>query len=388
MKIPLYYNYRNLLARKLTTTFTVAGIALVVFVFCAVLMLSAGLKKTLVATGSDDNAIIIRKASQNELSSYITRDQIPIIESQPEIALGEDGKPMSAGELYVLISLKKSKTGDAGNVVVRGVGPASIKLRSNVKLIAGRMFTEGLPEVIVGKSIAERFEGAELGGSFRFASQNWRVVGIFEANRSGFESEVWGDINQMLASFNRPVFSSMTVKLSDPKQFQEFKKRLESDPRLSVDVKREKEYYADQSYAMSTFISILGMVISVIFSFGAIIGAMITMYATVSNRSSEIGTLRALGFRRRSILAAFLTESVMLCLIGGALGILVASILTQVTISTTNWDTFSELAFGFAVTPEIVVYSLIFALVMGIVGGFLPSVRAARMNILAALRAE
>ena len=388
LRVPLYYNYRNLVARKLTTTLTVAGIALVVFVFCAVLMLAAGLKKTLVATGSDDNAIIIRKASQNELSSYITRDQIPIIESQPEIAPGEDGKPLAAGELYVLISLKKSRTGEAGNVIVRGVGPASIKLRSNVKIISGRMFTEGLPEVLVGKSTAERFAGAELGGTIKFARQSWRVVGIFEANRSGFESEVWGDINQMLAGFNRPVFSSMTVKLANPQQFQTLKQRLEKDPRLSVDVKKEKVYYADQSYFLSMFIQILGIVISVIFSFWAIIGAMIPMYATVANRSAEIGTLRALGFRRRNILVSFLTESILLSLAGGVLGIVTSSFLNFLTFSTTNWDTFSELAFNFSLSPQIVAYSLIFALVMGVIGGFLPSVRAARMNIVNALRAS
>src|SRR5574341_66309 len=186
----------------------------------------------------------------------------------------------------------------------------------------------------------------------------------------------------MLAAFNRPVVSSMTLKLTDPTQFPALKERLEKDPRLTVDVKREKEYYADQSYAMSTFINILGVVISVIFSFGAIIGAMITMYASVSHRSSEIGTLRALGFRRRNILSSFLVESILLTLAGGVLGIVGASFLNFLTFSTTNWDTFSELAFQFTITPEIVLFSMIFALVMGIVGGFLPSVRAARMNIL------
>ncbi len=388
LKIPFYYNYRNLLARKLTTLLTVAGIALVVFVFCAVLMLAKGIKKTLVATGSNENATVIRKASLTEMMSYITRDQMSIIESQPEIAQDETGKPLVAGELYVIISLNKIKSGDAANVVVRGVAPASMQVHSGVKLIEGKMFSEGLPELIAGKSVAQGFQGAQLGGTIRFAKQNWQVVGIFEAGKSAFESEVWGDVNQMLAAFNRPVVSSMTLKLTDPSRFPALKEKLEKDPRLTVDVKREKEYYADQSYAMTTFINILGVVISVIFSFGAIIGAMITMYASVANRSSEIGTLRALGFRRRNILSSFLVESILLSLAGGVLGILTASFLNFLTFSTTNWDTFSELAFGFAVTPQIVVNSLIFALVMGIVGGFLPSVRAARMNILAALRAE
>lgn len=387
MKIPFFYSYRNLFARRLTTGFTVLGLALVVFVFCAVLMLAYGLKKTLVATGSDDNAIIIRKASQTEMQSYITRDQVAVIESQPEITRGADGKPLVAGELYVLISLNKRKGGDAANVVVRGVGPKSKLIHANVKLIAGRMFTEGLPEVMVGKAAAERFRGAELGGTVRFGKEDWRVVGVFAANRSGFESEVWGDVNQMLAAFNRPVVSSMTLKLADPHLFPELKKRLEGDPRLSVDVKQEKEYYADQSRATGLFIQILGIVISVIFSLGAIIGAMITMYATVASRSAEIGTLRALGFRRRNILSAFLVEALLLSLAGGVVGLFAASLLSLVTVSTTNWDTFSELAFSFALSPSIFGLALVFSLVMGVVGGFLPAVRAARMNIVNALRA-
>lgn len=388
MKIPIYYNYRNLLARKLTTGLTVLGIGLVVFVFSGVLMLASGIKKTLVATGSADNATVIRKASLTEMMSYITRDQVSIIESQPEIARGPDGKPLVAGELYVLISLNKIKNGDAANVVLRGVGPASMLVHSGVKLIEGRMFTEGLPELIVGKSIAQGFQGAQLGGSIRFAKQNWQVVGIFEAGKSAFESEVWGDVNQMLAAFNRPVVSSMTLKLADPSKFTALKERLEKDPRLSVDVKREKEYYADQSYAMTSFIKRLGVVISVIFSFGAVIGAMITMYANIATRAREIGTLRALGFKRRNILSSFLVESILLSFAGGVVGVIFASFLSTMTISTTNWDTFSELAFGFAVTPQIVAYSLIFAVVMGVVGGFLPAVRAARMNIVNALRAS
>jgi ABC-type antimicrobial peptide transport system permease subunit len=388
MKIPLYYSYRNLFARRLTTGLTVLGIGLVVFVFCAVLMMGNGIKQAMVASGSDDNAILIRKASQNEMNSYIVRDQVGIIESQTEIARGADGKPLVAGELYVVISLEKRDGSGSVNVVTRGVKPVSMAVRSNIKLVAGRMFTEGLTEVIVGSQAAERFKGAELGGTLKFGQREWRVVGVFEADRSAFESEVWGDVNQMLPAFDRPVISSMTLKLADPSKFFDLKKRLEGDPRLTVDVKREKEYYADQSYATSTFINVLGLIISIIFSFGAVIGAMITMYASVAGRSSEIGTLRALGFQRRSILSAFLIESVLLSLTGGTLGILGASLLSFVTVSTTNWDTFSELAFGFAFSMAIVGSALIFSVLMGFFGGFLPAVRAARLNIINALRSE
>ncbi len=388
MKIPLYYSYRNLFARRLTTGLTVLGIGLVVFVFCAVLMMGNGIKQAMVASGYDDNAIVIRKASQNEMNSYIVRDQAGVLESQMEIARGSDGKPLVAGELYVVVSLEKRDGSGSVNVVVRGVKPVSLAIRPNVKLVAGRMFTEGLSEIIVGKQTAERYKGAELGGALKFGQREWRVVGVFEAGRSAFESEVWGDVNQMMAAFDRPVVSSMTLKLADPSKFSDLKKRLEADPRLTVDVKREKEYYADQSYATSTFINILGMVISVIFSFGAVIGAMITMYASVANRSAEIGTLRALGFQRRSILAAFLVESVLLSLVGGLVGLAAASLLSFVTVSTTNWDTFSELAFGFALSSAIVGSALVFSVLMGFFGGFLPAVRAARMNIIHALRSE
>jgi ABC-type antimicrobial peptide transport system permease subunit len=388
MKIPLYYSYRNLFARRLTTGLTVLGIGLVVFVFCAVLMMENGIKKAMVASGSDDNVVIIRKASQNEMSSYIVREQAGILESQMEIARGADGKPLAAGELYVVISLEKRNGSGSVNVVTRGVKPVSLAVRANIKLTAGRMFTDGLTEVIVGKQAAERFKGAELGGTLKFGRREWRVVGVFEAERSAFESEVWGDVNQMMPAFDRPVVSSMTLKLSDPSKFSDFKKRLEADPRLTVDVKREKEYYADQSFATTTFINVLGLIISIIFSFGAIIGAMITMYASVANRSSEIGTLRALGFQRRSILAAFLVESLLLALVGGAVGILGASLLSFVTVSTTNWDTFSELAFGFAFSMAVVGSALIFSVLMGFFGGFLPAVRAARLNIINALRSE
>lgn len=388
MKIPLYYSYRNLFARRLTTGLTVLGIGLVVFVFCAVLMMANGIKTAMVASGSDDNAIVLRKASQNEMNSYIVRDQMGVIESQMEIGRGADGKSLAAGELYVVISMEKRDGSGSVNVVTRGVKPVSLAVRPNVKLVAGRMFSEGLTEVIVGKQAAERFKGAELGGTLRFGQRDWRVVGVFEADRSAFESEVWGDVNQMMAAFDRPVVSSLTLKLSDPSKFSDFKKRLEADPRLTVDVKREKEYYADQSFATTTFINALGLVISIIFSFGAIIGAMITMYASVAGRSSEIGTLRALGFRRRSILSAFLVESVLLSLTGGVIGVIGASFLSFLTVSTTNWDTFSELAFGFALSTVIVGSALLFSVLMGFFGGFLPAVQAARLNIINALRSE
>ncbi len=385
--IPIGYSIRSLFSRKITTTLTVLGIGLVVFVFAAEMMLSSGLKKTLVATGSDNNVVVIRKASQTELTSIIMREQAEIVSAEPEIALAGDGSPLIAKEIYVLINLNKRAGSGNGNVVVRGVGQKSMELRPQVKLIQGRMWTAGLSEIIAGKSMAERFEGCGIGETVRFGGRDWTVVGIFDAGATAFNSELWGDIDQMMSAFDRPVYSSLTFRIKDPSMFEAMKSRLEADPRLPMELKREKTYYAEQSRAMSSFIGIMGTVISIVFSLGAIVGAMITMYAAVANRTKEIGTMRSLGFSRFSILRAFLFESVLIALLGAVLGLLAASLLGFVQISTTNWDTFSELAFSFSITPQIIISSLIFAVIMGLLGGFLPAVRASRLKIVESLRA-
>lgn len=388
MSLLLAYSYRNILTRKLTSLLTILGIALVVFVFCAVLMLSNGLNKTLVDTGYDDNIIVIRRASQTEVQSIIYRDVANIIKADPAIQIQEDGSPMLTNEILVLITQPKRGSSEPGNVPVRGVTEVSMKLRPDMKIVRGRMWREGTSEIIAGAKVAETFQGCGLGETVRFGMRNWTVVGIFESNGSGFESELWGDVRQLMDAFERPVFSSLTMRLVSPGDFDAVKTRLENDPRLAVEVKQEKEYYAEQSKFTTIFINILGVVISVVLSLGAIVGAMITMYASVANRTVEIGTLRALGFSRFSILKAFLVESVLIALIGGALGILGANFLRFLEVSTTNWDTFAELAFSFKASPQIVVFAVVFAVVMGIVGGFLPAVRASRLRIIAALRAK
>lgn len=389
MKIPSSYSYRNLWTRRLTTGLTLLGVALVVFVFAAALMLSEGLRQTLVSTGVDENAIVIRRSSQAEVQSSITRDQANIIKTQPEVALNNEGKPQATSDAVVLISLPKLGTSEPTNVVVRGVSPEALDLRAQqVKLVAGRMYASGLQELIVGKSIQQRFQNCDIGGTLRMGGTDWKIVGIFDGGRTGFDSEIWGDAEVIMPAWRRSMFSAVTVRLKSPGDFDALKQRLENDPRMVVDVKREKQYYDEQSKFMSIFINVLGTVVTFIFSFGAMIGAMITMYAAVSNRTNEIGTLRALGFRRRSVLSAFLMESILLGLIGGLLGILLSSLLQFITISTTNWNTFSELAFSFKLSPPIVVQALIFAVIMGVVGGFLPSTRASRMKIVEALRTE
>ena len=386
--VPLSYTLRNLWTRKLTTLLTAGGMALVVFVFAAVQMLDTGLRQTLVATGQPDNIHVTRRAAGAEISSVIDRAQAAIVESQPEIAIGEDGQRLASKEVVILITLPKRDTGTATNVTTRGVGSAAFALRPQLRIIGGRMFRPGVSEVIVGASIAERFEGAALGSAMRFGGREWRVVGIFEAKGSAYDSEVWTDADQLQRAFRRNAWSVVVARIADPGALPEIRRRLENDPRLTLDVKAEREFFEDQSKALSNFISYLGLTLSVIFSVGAMIGAMITMYAAVANRTGEIGTLRALGFRRRSILLTFLAEALMLGVFGGIAGLMLASLMQFVHISTLNWQSFSELAFSFTLTPRIIITSMTFAVLMGVAGGFLPAVRASRLNIVDALRAN
>jgi len=387
MAIPYSYSFRNLWTRRLTTVLTASGMALVVFVFAATMMLAEGLQKTLVATGSYDNVVVIRKSANSEVQSAVERDQASIVESRPEVATGEAGQPLLDKELVVLINLTKRGTSKPANVVIRGVGPSGLSLRPQVRLIEGRMPRPGSAEVIAGKSIAERFQGGGIGETLRFGMRDWTVVGIFSAGTTGFNSEIWGDVDQLMQAFRRPVYSSVLFRLRDSSAFEGFKEQIESDPRLTLEAKRETRYYYDQSEAMAKFLRILGLSLTIIFSLGAVIGAMITMYAAVANRTTEIGTMRALGFGKGSILIAFILESLFLGMVGGGLGIFFASFMQVITISTMNWQTFSELAFSFTLTFEIVWKSFLFSLIMGLVGGVLPAIRAARMSIVDALRA-
>lgn len=387
MALPFSYTVRNLWTRKLTTALTAGGMALVVFVFAAVQMLDTGLRQTLIATGQPDNVHVTRRASGAEISSVVDRMQAAVVETQPEIAIGGNGLRLASKEVVVLITLPKRDSGVATNVTTRGVGLAAFELRPQLRIIEGRSFKPGSAEVIVGSSIAQRFEGAAVGSLLRFGGREWRVVGLFEAKGSAYDSEVWADADQLLQSFRRNAWSAVVARLADPATLPEIKSRLENDPRLTLDVKAEREFFEDQSKALSNFISYLGLTLSVIFSVGAMIGAMITMYAAVANRTGEIGTLRALGFRRTSILATFLLEAVLLGVVGGVAGLMLASLMQFIHISTLNWQSFSELAFSFTLTPRIIVTSMLFAVLMGVIGGFLPAVRAARLSIVDALRA-
>ena len=391
MKIPIKYTIRNMWTRRLTTALTITGIALVVFVFAAVLMMAYGIQKTLIDTGSDDNVVILRKAATSEITSIIQLDQANVVKTLPLVAKMADGKPLLSKEIIVIINLPYStKVGGFGNISVRGITSEGMQLRPQLKIVQGRMFQWGTQEIIVGANIHQRFQGTGVGEKIKFGGDQWTIVGWFDAGGNGFDSEVWGDEIQLGQAFGYTgAFSSILLRLEQQNSFNDFKSEFDKDLRLqTLDVKREKVFYAEQSEDMATFIRILGIAVTVIFSLGAMIGAMITMYAAVSNRTVEIGTLRALGFRRRNILGAFLVESLMLSFIGGFTGLLLASFLQFFKISMINFGSFAELAFNFSLSPSIIINSLIFSILMGIIGGFLPSVRASRLNIVNALRSS
>ena len=385
--IPLSYIARNLWVRRVTTLLTASGMALVVFVFATVLMMGEGIRATLVATGQPDNVLLLRKGAGAEINSGIERAKAAMVESLDGIATNGEGRRLVSKEPVVLINLPKRSNGKPSNVTVRGTSALGMELRPQVRVIEGRMFRPGTSEIIAGRSVASGFRGAALGETLRFAQRDWVVVGVFDSDKTAFDSEIWGDAEQMMAAFRRPVYSTLVLRLNQREALAALKAAIEADPRLQLDVKPETQFYAEQSEALATFIRILGLSLSVIFSIGAIVGAMITMFAAVAQRVGEIGTLRALGFRRGAVLVAFLAESLLLSLVGGVVGLAAASGMQAVDISTTNFQTFSEIAFQFRLTPAIAAQTLLFALAMGFIGGFIPAWRAARMKIVDGLRA-
>jgi putative ABC transport system permease protein len=387
MSIPFRYILRSFASRRLTTSMTVLGIALVVFVFSAVLMMAYGVQQTLRATGSDENVIVLRKAANSETLSILDREVATLITGMPQISRSTDGSPLSSREALVIINMEKV-SGGMSNVTVRGVEQAAFELRPQLRLVDGRMFRSGAREIVVGSSIAQRFAGAQIGDRIKFGGDFWGVVGIFDSGGSGFDSEIWGDSSQIIDAFKRSSYSTVTLRLREPEAFDEFAAAFQADNRLlHFEPKGERQFFEEQSEMMAMFIRVLGLFITAIFSTGSIIGAMITMYGSVANRTTEIGTLRVLGFLRRSILIAFLAESLLISLSGGIVGLLLASFLQFFTISTLNFASFAEVAFSFNLSPAIVAMSLGFSLLMGLVGGFLPAVRAARLDMIQALRA-
>lgn len=386
--IPIKYNIRNLVVRKTTTIASGMGLALVVFVLASVLMLSKGVERTLGRSASEDVAVVLRKGSDTELSSGIANNQVGIVLANPGVARAQDGQPLASGELVIVILLDKLGTDGVSNVQVRGVADNVLQLRKDVRVIEGRPARPGTDEVMVGKAIRGRFKGLELNQSFEIRKNRpVTVVGIFEDRGSSFESEVWADVKTVASAFGREGYvSSVRVKLESPSKLDAFKTAVEQNPQLEALVMRETDYYEKQSEGTSIFIKAMGIVIAVFFSFGAIIGAMITMHASIASRQREIATLRALGFSRGSILSSFLLESVALALAGGLVGAVASLAMTFVRFSTMNFATWSEITFTFEPTGPILATALVVAVVMGLLGGLYPAIRAARMNLVQAIR--
>ncbi len=388
MKIPLIYNVRSVVQRPVSTAFTALGIALVVAVFIAMLALANGFITALASTGSDENVIVLRRGADSELSSGIARDQASLLGSYPHVATGADGRPLVSPEIYVLIGLPRSAsdTNTLANVVVRGISDRAWDVRNNVRIIDGRKPASGSPEICVGAKKAGTIPGGAIGQSIRFSGRDWTVVCHFTAAGSAFESEIWGENEQFMPVFRGQVFQSVTFRLKDPAAFEDAKRALEADKRLTVDVHRESTFYTQQSALLGNILKILAILITAIMAVGAVFGAVNTMYTAVSDRTNEIAVLLTLGFHPRSVMASFLAESTIIATIGGLLGCLIALPANGIVASTTNWASFSELAFAFRVTPGLLLAGLIFAVVMGFVGGFFPARRASRIPVAQAIR--
>lgn len=386
--VPIRYNVRSLWVRKATTAATAVGIALVVFVLAAALMLSSGLEKTLGSSGHDDVAIVLRKGSNDELSSGLEESQVGLIKAAPGVAKDADGLPIGVGEVIVVTANEKIGANGFSNVMIRGTPADGPSFRPTFSIVRGRKASPGTDEAVVGTRIAGRFKGIDLGEKLELKKNRAvEIVGVFEDGGSSYESEVWADVDTVRSSFGRGAsVSSVRVSLESPGRFDAFKAAVESDKRLGLLALRESSYYEKLSGNTSLFITILGSVITVFFAIGAMIGAMNTMYAAVANRQREVGVLRALGFSRTSILTAFVLESTLLALVGGLIGVVGALALGSVSFSMINFATFSEIVFKFEATPKILGIALGFAAAMGLLGGFLPALRAARVSPVVAMR--
>ncbi|HEY6728634.1 MAG TPA: ABC transporter permease [Polyangiaceae bacterium] len=389
MLVPLAYNVRSLFVRKATTFATAGGIALVVFVLSSSLMLAQGIRRTMVSAGAADKSLVLRKGSENELSSSIETKYKGLILAAPGVKRDGAGAPLGAGEVVVVIAMNKiDGEGQFSNVQVRGIEPASLALRPDVRLVEGRPPQPGTDEAMVGLGMLGRFEGLSVGSDFEIKkNRRVKIVGAFESGGSSFESEVWTDIDTVRSSFGREgLYSSVTVQLESASKFDGFRATVENDKQLGLESFRENAYYEKQSEGTSIFISALGITVAVFFSIGAMIGAMITMYGAVSQRVKEIGTLQALGFSRLSVLVSFMFESTLLALIGGVLGASASLLMSFVSFSMMNFATWQEITFSFTPSVGILVGSAVAGGVMGILGGFFPAVRAARTSPIEAMR--
>jgi putative ABC transport system permease protein len=387
MALPLYYNLRNVRVRWQVTLLAVVGIALVVAVFAVLMSMSEGFRMALKSTGRTDNAIIVQRGSASELTSGVPLDQRNMIVVDDRVARGADGQPLASWEWVIVISLPKATDGNPTNVTLRAVIPRTFEVRGGVKVVEGRSFTAGLDEVIVGRKLTERIRGIKVGESVKFQQKQLKIVGIFESQGGAFESEIWGDFDTFGAMFQRGSGSnSLVVRMKDAAAIPELDRWIRSQPQMQLQAVQERKYYEDQAGPLAAILRNLASAVAFIMGVGAVFGAMNTMYAIVAARTREIGTLRALGFSRRAILASFLIESVILAIVGGALGCLLAFPMNGFSTGTGQTQSFSEIAFAFQITPGIVLIGMVFAAVMGVVGGLFPAFRGARLPITTALR--
>ena len=388
MAIPVIYNFRSVKARWSSAIVAVVGIAGTVGVFVAMLSLARGFKATLVSSGSEDNAIIMRAGATSEMTGGVTIDTVKIIQDKPGIAKGADGSPLVTPEVVLVAPIPLISTGTDANVEIRGVSKNVLEIRRNIKIVEGRMFTPGLNEIVVGKNANASYSGLTLGNTIGLGSVHWKIVGIFDAGGSSFDSDVWGDAHVIGPAFNRPdiYFQSITVHLASASALQQLKDAATADPRLNVDVTREIDYYSKQSNRLTKLITVLGGLVAGVMAIGAVFGALNTMYSAVAERGREIATMRALGFGGPTVVFSFVIEALLIAFIGGLVGCIAVLPLNGLTTGAMNLQTFSHVAFAFKITTELLVKGIVFALVMGVIGGLLPAMRAASMPVASALR--
>jgi putative ABC transport system permease protein len=387
MAIPFAYNLRSVLNRPVSTATTALGIGLTVAIYIGALALAAGFKASLVTTGSPDNALILRKGADSEISSGISLDQANILKALPEVAVGPDGRPRASVEMVIVVNKDRLGQKGSSNVMLRGVDPAAPELRGGITLVGGRMFTPGTDEVIVAKRIANRFANCNVGDRLKFEQREFTVVGQFTAKGSAFESEIWGDANVLMPALHRTGFyQTLVFRMKDPARFADVKKRIEADPRLQVQVLRERQFYAQQSELFTGLVTGIGLFITIIMAVGAVFGAANTMYASIGARTREIAMLLVLGFRPMAVATSFVAESVIIAVIGGLVGCVLALPMNGITTGTTNFQSFSEMAFQFRITPAILGQGLVFAALLGLIGGFFPALKASRQTLSRTLR--
>jgi len=388
MAVPIIYNLRSVRARWVSAIVAVLGIAGTVGVFIAMLALAKGFHTTLVASGSPDNAIIMRAGATSEMTGSVTLDQVRIIQDAPGVAR-EGNQPILTPEVVVIAPFPLQSTGTDANVQVRGVSANALKVRTNIHMMQGRFFEPGLAELVVGKNVSSTYKGLDLGETIKFGGGTWKVVGVFDAGGSAFDSEIWADSSVLAEVYKRPnyIFQSVTARLTSPSAIAQLKDSLTADPRMTVQVGREIDYYEKQSQGLTQLITVLGTLIAIVMGIGAIFGALNTMYSAVAERSREIATMRAIGFGAGSIVISFIFEALLIAFIGGLIGCLAVMPINGITTGAMNFQTFSHLAFAFKITPPLLAIGIVFALFMGLIGGVPPAIRAARRPVALALRA-